>query len=176
MATYTISGTSRRHGTLKVRFANDMARIKTLVATDHTEIDLIELPEAMDKEAAIAHLLAVNFADGNAEKQSVLEAEAKKRGIAYTPVVIVPALEDEPEEDEPEDEPAEDTADLDEGDAEDTPAEDADLIAEIEAEIEAALDAILEAKPAPVRDAAGRFQAWAAAAAGDDEEDEAEAA
>ena len=156
-STFTISGTSRRYGTLKVRFANDMARIKTLIATDHTEIDLIELPEAMDKEAAIAHLLAVNFADGNVEKQTALEAEAKKRGIAYTPVVIAaPAADDEPEDgDDDEDEPV----------AEDEP--EAEILANIEVKQMAAK---------PVRDAAGRFQAWAAAAAGDDDEDEAEAA
>jgi uncharacterized protein with GYD domain len=173
MATYTISGTSRRYGTLKVRFANDMARIKTLIATDHTEIDLIELPEAMDKEAAIAHLLAVNFADGNVEKQTALEAEAKKRGIAYTPVVIAaPAADDEPEDgDDDEDEPVAEDEPEDGDDDEDEPVAEDEPEAEILANIE-----VKQMAAKPVRDAAGRFQAWAAAAAGDDDEDEAEAA
>lgn len=56
MKLFTIAGISRRNGQMKYRFATDMARIKTLVKTGHTEIQLFELPTAMDKDAAVLWL------------------------------------------------------------------------------------------------------------------------
>jgi hypothetical protein len=54
---FTVAGTSRRNGTLKFRFSNDMkGRIPMLLRTGHTEIKLVELPAAMTKADAIAFL------------------------------------------------------------------------------------------------------------------------
>jgi hypothetical protein len=54
--TYTGVGTSMLSGAIKFRFANGnlAKRIATLIRLGHTEVDLIELPIPMDKEAAIA--------------------------------------------------------------------------------------------------------------------------
>lgn len=83
MTTYAIAGTSRLNGEVKVRFANDMTRVKVLQKNGHTEIDLIELKEPMTKEAAVAFLLSIDFAtkDGktNQEVQDALLAEVDKR-------------------------------------------------------------------------------------------------
>lgn len=83
MTTYKIAGTSRLNGEVKVRFANDMTRVKVLQKNGHTEIDLIELKEPMTKEAAVAFLLSIDFAtkDGktNQEVQDALLAEVEKR-------------------------------------------------------------------------------------------------
>lgn len=83
MTTYAIAGTSRLNGEVKVRFANDMTRVKVLQKNGHTEIDLIELKEPMTKEAAVAFLLSIDFAtkDGktNQEVQDALLAEVEKR-------------------------------------------------------------------------------------------------
>lgn len=60
---FTVAGTSRRNGVVKFRFSNDLkGRIPMLIKTGHTEINLVELPTAMTKEAAIAYLEAQDFA------------------------------------------------------------------------------------------------------------------
>ena len=42
---FKIAGVSKLAGSFKVRFANDMTRVKVLAKTGHTEIELIELPK-----------------------------------------------------------------------------------------------------------------------------------
>lgn len=83
MTTYKIAGTSQLNGETKVRFANDMTRVKVLQKNGHTNIDLIELKEPLTKEAAVAFLLSIDFAtkDGktNADVQNALLAEVEKR-------------------------------------------------------------------------------------------------
>jgi len=63
--TFTVVGVSTQKGDTKVRFANDTMRIKILQKNDHTDICLIELPEAMDK------LTAVKFMQGLPEFEGV---------------------------------------------------------------------------------------------------------
>jgi hypothetical protein len=59
---FTVAGTSRRNGTVKFRFSNDLkGRIPMLVRTGHTEINLVELPEAMTKASAIQFLATVGI-------------------------------------------------------------------------------------------------------------------
>lgn len=49
---FTVCGTSTRNGEQKVRWANDTMRVKVLAKTGHTGIVMVELPEAMTKQAA----------------------------------------------------------------------------------------------------------------------------
>jgi hypothetical protein len=82
MSLFNVSGTSKLpNGETKVRFANDMTRVKVLVKGGHTDIDLLELPRAMTKEEVVAYLLSINFADGNAVKEAAIQAEAVKRRV-----------------------------------------------------------------------------------------------
>ncbi len=87
MTTYKIAGVSKLNGEFKVRFANDMTRVKVLAKNGHSDIDLIELKEPLTKEDAVAFLLSIDFAtrDGktNDEVQGALLAELDKR--AETP-------------------------------------------------------------------------------------------
>lgn len=78
---FAVAGTSKRLGQTKVRFANDMTRVKVLVKGEHEDIDLIELPEPMTKEDVIAYLIKIDFADGSADKQAAINAEAVKRKV-----------------------------------------------------------------------------------------------
>lgn len=78
---FTVAGTSKVHGKVKVRFANDMTRVKVLLKGGHEDIDLIELPNAMSKEDVVAYLIKINFANGNAEKAEAINAEAVKRKV-----------------------------------------------------------------------------------------------
>jgi hypothetical protein len=54
--TFTRAGTSILNGVKAYRFANDLNRERVLAKNDHTEINFIELGEAMTKEAAILFL------------------------------------------------------------------------------------------------------------------------
>jgi hypothetical protein len=57
-------------GVTKVRFANDQMRVKVLAKSGHTDINLIELPEAMTK------LDAVKFIKNLDEFSNVVEQVA----------------------------------------------------------------------------------------------------
>ena len=48
---FKVAGVSTLKGEVKVRFANDMTRVKVLAKNGHTDIELMELPEAMAKPA-----------------------------------------------------------------------------------------------------------------------------
>jgi hypothetical protein len=50
---YTVAGTSKLNGEYKVRFANDVLRIKVLAKHGHEDITLVELPNEMTKLDAV---------------------------------------------------------------------------------------------------------------------------
>ena len=52
---FKVVGISTLNGKTKVRFANDMTRIKILIKNGHTGVELFELPSAMTKESALAY-------------------------------------------------------------------------------------------------------------------------
>jgi hypothetical protein len=82
METFKVAGTSKLPtGETKVRFANDMTRVKVLLKGGHTDIDLIELPKAMTKEEIVAYLIKMDFADGSLDKAAAIQAEAAKRKV-----------------------------------------------------------------------------------------------
>jgi hypothetical protein len=82
MTQFTVAGTSKLpNGSTKVRYANDMTRVKVLVKGGHEDIDLIELPRAMTKEEIVSYLLSIDFADGNMDKAAAINAEAAKRKV-----------------------------------------------------------------------------------------------
>lgn len=79
---FTVAGTSTLpEGGTKVRFANDMTRVKVLVKGGHENIDLIELPKAMTKEEVVEYLIKIDFANGDADKAAAINAEATKRKV-----------------------------------------------------------------------------------------------
>lgn len=53
---FKVAGVSTLKGEVKVRFANDMTRVKVLSKNGHTDIELMELPEAMSKSMAVSYL------------------------------------------------------------------------------------------------------------------------
>lgn len=62
--TFNVAGISSLNGEYKVRFANDIMRIKVLAKSGHEDIRLMELDRAMSKlEAAEALRTADEFAD-----------------------------------------------------------------------------------------------------------------
>lgn len=76
---YTFAGTSVLKGVLKVRFANSEARAKQLAKLGDTDVNIVALPSACDKESAVRYLLENGFAKTD-EVRAALEAEiAPKR-------------------------------------------------------------------------------------------------
>ena len=76
---------SSSNGTIKVRFANDVARVKVLAKNGHTDIDLIELKHPMTKEEIVAYLREIDFARGNTEIQAAIDAADEKRNPKEKP-------------------------------------------------------------------------------------------
>ena len=117
---FTVAGTSKLNGEMKVRFANDVMRIKVLAKHGHEDITLVELPEAMTKLDAVKFIKTVDefagvaeqaasadYLDRKDEKPAVAKAEktakpakaatAKAPKAAKAPKVTVPAdAEDAP--------------------------------------------------------------------------------
>jgi hypothetical protein len=54
--TFTFAGTCVENDAVVYKFANDANRAKALERFGCTEVKLVELPNAMDKEAAVAYL------------------------------------------------------------------------------------------------------------------------
>ena len=79
MSTFKVVGTSKLNGVTKVRFANDMTRVKVLQKNDHTEIDLVELVEPLIKADAVAYLIKIDFANGRADVAQALAEASDKR-------------------------------------------------------------------------------------------------
>ena len=91
MSTYTFAGTSRRFGKVKVRFANSVERIKVLMKTDHTEIDLIELPRAMDKAEIALYLKEIDFVGSRTgEQRDEVIAAIEEAIVKYNPDMAPP--------------------------------------------------------------------------------------
>ena len=79
MSTFKVAGVSKQNGEFKARFANDMLRVKVLEKNAHKDIDLMELPSPMTKEAALTYLLSINFDNGNTAVRAALEAGLESR-------------------------------------------------------------------------------------------------
>ena len=61
--TFKVVGISTFKGKRKVRYAQEMTRIKALIKAGNTDVELFELPEAMTKEQARAYVVANKLFD-----------------------------------------------------------------------------------------------------------------
>ena len=71
--TFTVAGTSKLDGEYKVRFANDVLRIKVLAKHGHEDITLVELPEAMTKLEAVKFLKTLDEFAGAASQSAIAD-------------------------------------------------------------------------------------------------------
>ena|SRR6056300_1298633 len=78
--TFKFVGSSVFNGKTKLRFANDIMRIKVLDKNGHSDVNFKELPTEMDKASAVAHLSQIGFAGENADIKAALSKAAKKYG------------------------------------------------------------------------------------------------
>jgi hypothetical protein len=77
---FKVAGVSKFKGEVKVRFANDMTRVKVLDKNEHTDINLIELPKAMEKGAVVKFLLTSELMQNTEAKMAIEEADEKYNG------------------------------------------------------------------------------------------------
>ena len=61
--TFKVVGISTFKGKRKVRYAQEMTRVKALIKAGNTDVELFELPEAMTKEQARAYVVANKLFD-----------------------------------------------------------------------------------------------------------------
>jgi len=95
---FKVAGVSTLNGEVKVRFANDMTRVKVLAKNGHTDIELMELPEAMDKPAVISFLKTSALYLDSRFTAAIDAADAKYNGEPTVKVTKTkeskPSLED----------------------------------------------------------------------------------
>lgn len=78
---FKVAGVSKFNGEVKVRFANDITRVKILDKNGHTDINLIELPNEMDKPEVVKYLLTTDLAQNPEYKAAIDEADEKYNGV-----------------------------------------------------------------------------------------------
>ena len=83
---FKVAGVSVLKGEAKVRFANDMTRVKVLDKNGHTDVELLELPEAMDKPAVVTYLKTTDLYKDARFTQAIDNADAKYNAVATVKV------------------------------------------------------------------------------------------
>ena len=77
---FKVGGVSKSKSGYKVRFATDMTRVKILAKTE-TDIQLMELPTAMDKPALVAFLKSSELYANPAYREAIDMADVKYNGV-----------------------------------------------------------------------------------------------
>lgn len=89
---FTVAGTSKLNGEMKVRFANDVMRIKVLAKHGHEDITLVELPSAMSKVEAVKFIKSIDEFSGVAEQAAIADyLDRKDEKPAKAPTAKAPA-------------------------------------------------------------------------------------
>jgi hypothetical protein len=79
---FAVAGVSTLAGKTKIRFANDVMRIKILAKNGHTGVELVELPREMTKAEIAQYLFETDFARGRAAVDAAIKDLAKKNKVA----------------------------------------------------------------------------------------------
>ena len=75
---FAVTGVSTFNGKTKIRWANDVMRIKILAKNGHQDLDLVTLPHEMTKAEIAQHMVEVGFGKGNAAIEAAIAYVAKK--------------------------------------------------------------------------------------------------
>lgn len=89
---FKVGGVSKCKSGYKVRFANDMTRVKILAKTD-SDINLIELPQEMDKPALVTYLKTTDLYQNADYKAAIDAADVKYNSTVTTKASKVKAAE-----------------------------------------------------------------------------------
>jgi hypothetical protein len=92
MSNFSVAGVSICKGEVKVRFCSDFVlRVKNLQKQGDTDIQLVELPQPLDKWHACEYLL--NSGQFNKYVTEIIEIQGKKVTKTSQPVVSQPKIE-----------------------------------------------------------------------------------
>lgn len=84
--TFAVGGVSKsKNGQYKVRFANDLSRVKILTKTD-TDIQLVELTTPLTKPALVTHLKTTDLYSNADYRAAIDAADAKYNGAGVVRV------------------------------------------------------------------------------------------
>jgi hypothetical protein len=75
---FAVAGVSTLAGKTKIRFANDVMRIKILAKNGHTNVELIELPHEMTKGEIAQHMISTGFGSNSPATLAAISYIAKK--------------------------------------------------------------------------------------------------
>ncbi len=89
---FKVGGVSKCKSGYKVRFANDMTRVKILAKTD-SDIQLLDLPEAMTKGQLVAHLKTTDLYSNAAYREAIDAADIKYNSVKVSGAKIKPSME-----------------------------------------------------------------------------------
>lgn len=93
---FKVGGISQTKGQYKVRFANDMTRVKILAKTDQ-DINLMELPNEMTKPELVTFLKTTDLYNTPAYREAIDAADAKYNGsVAVKATKVKAAKADKP--------------------------------------------------------------------------------
>ena len=90
---FAVAGVSTLAGKTKIRFANDVMRIKILAKNGHDNVELVELPNEMTKAEIVQHLKSVGFGQGNSAVEAALAYVEKKNPAPAAKATAVKAAE-----------------------------------------------------------------------------------
>ena len=82
---FGVVGVSTFEGKTKLRWANDVMRVKILHKNGHTGIEFINLPTEMTKAEIVQYLKDNNFANGRPEVAAAVRYAAKKNPLTTDP-------------------------------------------------------------------------------------------
>lgn len=92
---FKCGGVSKGKSGYKVRFATDMTRVKILAKTE-TDVQLIELPEAMTKPALVTFLKTTDLYQNPTYKEAIDTADAKYNSTSVVKVKATKAKTEKP--------------------------------------------------------------------------------
>ena len=81
---FSVTGVSTLNGKTKIRWANDVMRIKILAKNGHENVELVELPHEMTKPEIVQHLKSIGFGAGNPATEAALKYAEKKNPAPAT--------------------------------------------------------------------------------------------
>lgn len=80
--TFAVAGVSTLNGKTKIRFANDVMRIKILDKNGHKDVELVDLPNPMTKGEIAQYLKDSAFCADRPEVVEAIEYVARKNPVA----------------------------------------------------------------------------------------------
>lgn len=81
---FGVAGVSTFNGKTKIRFANDIMRIKILAKNGHENLELINLPKEMTKLEIAEYLKSIEFKKDDVDVQGAIRYIARKNAVKDT--------------------------------------------------------------------------------------------